>query len=243
MKPSSPRAFTLLELLVVIAVLAVLASMLLPTMSRARQRAEGVRCASHLRQIGLGLRLYAHDDPHGRLPGDNRQGPPPLGLDPHPSWIFTLSNSLEQVERLRLCPSDPLRGWLRTNAGCSYVLNEYTSSDAPPDSPTSPIPPLVDPDGQRWNEVPRERQLDRLIQPAETFLVFEASSLSQQLGDARTRPDTWSLGWPHVLVDIDPFRHGRSANYLFADGHVEAIHGVVLRQRIERGDNFAVPPR
>ncbi|MBX3744853.1 MAG: prepilin-type N-terminal cleavage/methylation domain-containing protein [Verrucomicrobiae bacterium] len=236
-----PAGFTLLELLVTVAILGVLASLLLPALATTRRRADALRCAENLRQIGLGLRLYADDDTHGRLPGEDRSGPPPVGLDPRPSWIFTLGNAIENVERLRLCPGDSLRAWLRTNAGCSYVLNEYTSADAPHES-TQPAP-LVDPEGHRWNEAPRERRLDLLPRPAETFLVFEASRLGQLLGDARTRPDTWALGWPHVLADIDPHRHGRGANYLFADGHVAAIPAVVLKARIERGDNFAVPPR
>lgn len=237
----SRTGFTLLELLVILAIVAILASLLLPALVGTRRRADAIRCAENLRQIGLGLRLYADDDAHGRLPGEDRSGPPPLGLDPRPSWIFTLGNAIENVERLRLCPSDSLRAWLRTNGGCSYVLNEYTSADASPGE-THPTP-LVDPEGHRWNETPRERRLDFLPRPSETFLVFEASRLGQLLGDARTRPDTWALGWPHVLSDIDPHRHGRGANYLFADGHVESIPATVLRARIERGDNFAVPPQ
>jgi prepilin-type processing-associated H-X9-DG protein len=45
------------------------------------------------------------------------------------------------------------------------------------------------------------------------------------------------------VADIDPSRHGRGANYLFADGHVEMIPASVLRTRVENGENPAVPPR
>lgn len=235
------EAFTLLELLVVVAIIGVLAGLILPAVARAKQQGEAIRCVNNLRQIYYGMRLYADADAQGRLPGDNNLGPRPIGLDPGPSWVFALSNVVDNLEPLRLCPSDALRHWLRTNFGCSYALNEYTASD--PKASGGPVRNVTDPDGNENNQVPRERRIEQLLQPSGTFLLFEASELGQRLGDPRTHPDTWFYGWPNVLADIDPYRHGRGANYLFADGHVERIAGEALRRRIERGDNFAVPPR
>ena len=58
------RAFTLMELLVVIAIIAILAALLVPVLSRAKAAAKRSECTSNLRQIVIGIHLYAvdHDD-------------------------------------------------------------------------------------------------------------------------------------------------------------------------------------
>jgi len=60
-------AFTLMEMLVVIAVIAILAALLFPAISAAKARAKRMACLNNLRQISLGMRMYA-DDHHDTLP-------------------------------------------------------------------------------------------------------------------------------------------------------------------------------
>ena len=71
------RAFTLVELLVVIGIIAVLIGILLPTLNRAREQARNVKCLSNLRSCGQALYLYAHQN-KGMFPPMALQSPESL---------------------------------------------------------------------------------------------------------------------------------------------------------------------
>ena len=84
---ASPRGFTLVELLVVIAIIALLAALLLPALASAKQAGRKAACLSNLRQMGIAVQGYAHDN-HGRIP----YGPkaPPFT---NPSDFYTSSGA------------------------------------------------------------------------------------------------------------------------------------------------------
>lgn len=115
MSPRQRPAFSLLELLVVVTILAVLIALLLPAVQKARQAATRIKSSNQLRQIGLGLHHYAEVH-QGRMPGFPRGGferdqddvPPLDGIEPYVE-LPNISRSMEAGVRvpLYLDPSDP----------------------------------------------------------------------------------------------------------------------------------------
>ena len=73
--------FTLIELLVVIAIIGILSSMLLPSLSRARAITKASVCANNLKQLGMGITMYA-DGSSGRIPPSYIKYPD----NSHPTW-------------------------------------------------------------------------------------------------------------------------------------------------------------
>jgi prepilin-type processing-associated H-X9-DG protein/prepilin-type N-terminal cleavage/methylation domain-containing protein len=220
--PRPGGAFTLIELLVVIAIIAILAAMLLPSLSRAKEKGRQTACLSNLRQIGMAMRMYAEDN-GGWLPTTTHGG------TTNASWIYQLSGHLANVDRIRICPSDGKRDARLAAHAASYTLNEYTSVDQ-----TDPFGLLLE----------TYRNLDRLRNPTATLIVFEISDTAGvSVMNDHTHSRQWLLGWSAVTADIQPTRHGASANYLYADGHVESLAASKLRARLDAGDNFSKPPQ
>lgn len=225
-KPAQ-RGFTLVELLVVVSIIAVLIALLLPAVQAARAAARRTHCMSNMRQLGLGIGMYAETH-RGNMPLSSHD----LAHDNEDeAWIYTVAPFLENVDDIRICPSDPNGSGRLKNKLTSYVLNSYICIRGDKGAVTN---------------------LHRMQSLSKTFVAFEASD---QLGvthadhthgvnwfkDPITRPNRVSLTWTRIRADIQADRHGSYSHYLFADAHVESIEEARVNQWVIENFNFPRP--
>ena len=228
------KGFTLIELMVVIAIIAVLAGLLLPALAKSKSKAIQINCLSNMKQMGVGLLLYSEDF-NGQLPGNFHHN-----TDPDFTWTDALSPYLGEVDSIRLCGADPRKKEKHDLNGTSYIMNDHLTT------------PLFNAFGEMVEPAVR---LDQLKDPSATVLFFEASdqlAVSAISSACVACSRSWNLGgWNNVIKDIQPDRHrsgsvaedrsNGKANYLFADGHVQLVDARIVKSMIEAGLNPAKP--
>jgi prepilin-type N-terminal cleavage/methylation domain-containing protein/prepilin-type processing-associated H-X9-DG protein len=104
--PKTRAAFTLIELLVVISIISILAALLLPALSRAKQRAYEIKCRSNLKQMDLALIMYQQDGQNGQYVAYSSV---------NVLWMQSLMSYQGQVGNIRLCPVAADRGNLQAS--------------------------------------------------------------------------------------------------------------------------------
>jgi prepilin-type N-terminal cleavage/methylation domain-containing protein/prepilin-type processing-associated H-X9-DG protein len=207
------RGFTLVEMLVVIAIIAILAGILFPVFSRARAKARQTNCASNMQQVGTAIAMYAHDNAE-LLPAwafgniaNNDNGPAQGGY----TWDYVIQPYLKSTAVLH-CPDSPFGGTITEGAYGemllrSYAMTRYTGDPWGGNRPGSAgyaVCPLDDPP-----------------LPTETVLLQEKGKRGIGIvGDAAAEnfnQSHSSTGYGRT----DEVYHNGGKSFLFLDGHAK----------------------
>lgn len=209
-----PRsAFTLIETLVVIAVISLLVAIMLPALGSARAAGKGTVCLSGLRSIGQAVTLYC-DDHKGYFPLSSHSASSLLAPD---AWLTTLQE-YGVSPTFRRCPLDPLK----TERLTSYATNEHFE----------PLTPGLDYNPITKKPIPGGRarpyqRLDQVPRPHATIYAYEPEGpgTSDHL-------HTHQIRTPEQLrVSVAVTRHLGAAHFVYVDGHAAPWTWPDLRDR------------
>ncbi len=224
------QGFTLIEMLVVIAIIAILSSLIVPSVNGALRAAKRVSCASSLRQSGLAIMMYAGDNNnflpamrHGGWSGND--GSISDGPATGDMWAEIISPYLgEETDSINdspiaaisfACPEWKGRTDLQyTNTKPGYGMNAYPARGSNVASRNGNISfngPLLDSS--------RVIAIDQLKTPSTTILVGD--SVDWHL--VNTGETWWTANNLYGYYSGHPNRHGKNANYLMGDGSVRPL--------------------
>ncbi len=220
-------AFTLVELLVVIAVIGILAALLLPSLAQGKQKALQTQCVSNLKQIGIAIHMYAGEN-HDTLPGPIWQGlyytynneterilyyiAPYLSLPAADSNVRTGQVAICPASRLLMQDPPGIAQDSLARPVCYLLSAEVTNSTAS-DTLTRPFGYPYSSPFYRLPKGPDEppKKVEQIKDPSQAWAATDADQQNAFPG-----------GMYFTLLPLNKV-HGNVRNQLFFDWHVQGV--------------------
>jgi prepilin-type N-terminal cleavage/methylation domain-containing protein/prepilin-type processing-associated H-X9-DG protein len=223
------RAFSLIELLVVIGIIAVLIALLLPALGRARAQARTVQCQTQLRELGHMLQIYQIENGGWLYPCSVH----PVTGEPIPHWGTSVPPHERWPMKLFKIPSAPLPPAYDSNAYSEEPFQPEVYPAAPYTPPVLVCPTDVDP-LEAHSYVLNAHLCEKGIKAGSKDLGGLTVSDVIVAGEKFSLVRDYYMQSDDFVRVVERFRHGLSlgSNYLYMDGHVgtvlprEALTGV-----------------